>query len=695
MPKFILRISTTINAFARFPYLFLFSLSASASIYPTPFLPPVVFLAPSIFATKVVIADFNGDGLNDVIMTGDGPLGASGTLYIYLQDKNGNLSQPITQQLPYSPIWLAAGDLNGDGRLDIAIGSFQNRIDVLYQDPQGNLSTPTTLSTAASGAIAIADMNGDGRLDLLGFGVNTTSGTTIDTYYQNSDGTLSAPAQYQTPFISWAPSIGDVTGDGLPDILLSSGSTAWSDDFVTLPQNPDHSFGPAIYSGGSGLGGGALAIGDTNGDGRNDVVSSVFLKNSGSNNIDVFTQDASRLLHAAATYSVVQGPSSFHLADFDGDGRMDIAMASDGYAQVGVYMQGIDGKFTNQQLYNMPLNNGWPAIAYGPQAIAVGDINSDGKPDIVVANADVGLAVLYNSLGTYPTNDLSVSLTSSPNPAVVDSPVTLAFLVSNAGPSTATGVVLTNALPPSFTYQSSDSGCSSSSGVISCAIGKIPAGSSTTVNIFARPNTSVAIFSYGQYPFTNEVVVAGNEIDYAQDNNILTTMLNATNPSPGTVQFSASSYSVSAGSGTTMTQIDVTRSNGHGIQQVWWATGGLTADPGVDYQQSSGVLTWGDGDNSTKSFSVEILQNNAVSVAQKTVQLSLEQPLVGAIGLKSTAILTINVGSTSNSAGGQTGGGTSPSSGAGGGGGAIDDLTMFLLIFAALCQQSRWLGLVR
>lgn len=660
----------------------------SAGTYPIPFLPPVIYPTSSISTTRVVITDYNGDGLNDVLVTGDSPVGAPGVLYIFLQDKSGHLSAPITKPLPYTPSWISAGDLNGDGRVDVAIGSY-HRIDVLYRDSSGNLSTSTMLSTTASSATAIADINGDGRLDLLGFSVNTTGGTDIAIYYQNSDGTLSMPAQYHTSFISWMPAIGDVTGDRLPDILLSSASTAWPDDFVILPQNPDHSFGPDVHSGGSGLGAGSIAIGDINADGRNDVASSVWVTES--NNIDVFLQDTDGQLHSSATYGVIQNPASIQLADLNGDGHLDIALASDGYGVIGVYLQDANGKFTNQILYTMPVINGTPAVPYGPQGIAVGDISGDGKPDIVVADFDEGLAVLYNSLGTVPTNDLSVNLISLPDPAVVDSPATLSLRVSNAGPSAATGVVLSDALPPSFTYESSDHNCSSSFGVLTCSVGAIPAGSSTTVNITANPNTAVAISSYGLYPFTNSALVVGNEIDYAQDNNTLDTRLTATNPSPGAIQFSATNYSVSEGSGTVSARIDVTRSNGHGIEQVWWVTTGLTAVPGVDYQAASGALTWGDGDNSTKSFSVEILRNNNASGPSKTIGLSLEQPLVGALGSKRTATLTINDAGVSNSStGGQSNsGGSISSGGSSGGGGVTDGLTMMLLLCAAARRWNR------
>jgi hypothetical protein len=121
----------------------------------------------------IAIADVNGDGLNDLVITDPGPTGGMApTVNILLQDpaNHGSFlpsgSYPIaTQDLPQS---ILMKDLQGSGKLDIVIGGLNN-VTVLLHDPAnvGKFLPATIYATPGANEIAVADINGDGKLDIV------------------------------------------------------------------------------------------------------------------------------------------------------------------------------------------------------------------------------------------------------------------------------------------------------------------------------------------------------------------------------------------------------------------------------------------------------------------------------------------------------------------------------------------------
>jgi hypothetical protein len=123
-------------------------------------------------ANLIAIADVNGDGLNDLVITDPGPVGSPPTVNILLQDaKNpGTFLAPVAYSLaPDSiPQSIVVADVNGDGHPDIVIGG-STEVNVLLQDA----SSPGTFLAAAAYAVtnatevAVADVNGDGLVDIV------------------------------------------------------------------------------------------------------------------------------------------------------------------------------------------------------------------------------------------------------------------------------------------------------------------------------------------------------------------------------------------------------------------------------------------------------------------------------------------------------------------------------------------------
>jgi hypothetical protein len=121
----------------------------------------------------IAIADVDGDGLNDLLITDPGPTGgASPAVYVLLQDpaNHGSFFAPVgyaiaTQDLAQS---IRAVDLQGTGKLDIVIGAL-NTVTVLLHDPAnpGKFLPATVYAAPGANEIAIADINGDGKPDIV------------------------------------------------------------------------------------------------------------------------------------------------------------------------------------------------------------------------------------------------------------------------------------------------------------------------------------------------------------------------------------------------------------------------------------------------------------------------------------------------------------------------------------------------
>ena len=139
--------------------------------------PPVAVFTQSVNpgitgANLIAIADVNGDGLNDLVITDPGPLGSPPTVNILLQDKSapGTFLAPVSYSLSGDsiPQSIVVADVNGDGHPDIIIGG-SAEVDVLLQDASapGTFLAKASYATGNATQIAIADVNGDGLLDIV------------------------------------------------------------------------------------------------------------------------------------------------------------------------------------------------------------------------------------------------------------------------------------------------------------------------------------------------------------------------------------------------------------------------------------------------------------------------------------------------------------------------------------------------
>jgi len=327
---------------------------------------------------SMALGDFNGDGNVDIAVAAKG----SNQIEIYLGDGNGNLEagQTFANQEPAA---IVAADFNGDGKLDLAVagergtsiylGNGDGTFRHLANYPSFNGScTITAFQDNAAPCLATADLNGDGIPDLAG-GLWITD--TVNVMLGNGDGTFRAVAQtLTTPAAPQGIAIADFNHDGKLDLAVS----CFFGTMVVYPGNGDGTFGAAISIPTGTTTAVGLAVGDIDGDGNPDIVIS---GGSGSGDVDlgvyIITGNGDLTFNPPVVLLADRSPNGVVLADFNGDGRLDIASANILANDVSVLLNTGNLTFAPETLY---------AAGGGPATIASAVLTPRGKPDLVVVD---------------------------------------------------------------------------------------------------------------------------------------------------------------------------------------------------------------------------------------------------------------------------------------------------------------------
>jgi hypothetical protein len=324
----------------------------------------------------VALGDLNGDGHLDLVLADIGLPGLS----VVLGHGDGTFAAPAAypslSPLPISPAAspLALGDFNGDGKLDAAmahpggVGVFLNHGDGTFA---GEVVYPTS---GSAGALVAGDLNGDGQLDLAFCGGNAN----VTVLPNLGDGTFAAPVAIPAGGAGCTSlAIGDLNGDGKLDLVVGNRFS----QFVTgtlLLNHGDGTFAPPASLGTSVQPFG-LAVGDLNGDGVPDVAGAY-------TNVTVALDEGNATFAPSTSYPLMTVGHQVVIADVNGDGRPDLVVGDGDFASV-LLNQG-QGAFGPRRSFSLP---GLFALSG-----AVGDLNEDGRPDIAVAGESEFAGVLFN-----------------------------------------------------------------------------------------------------------------------------------------------------------------------------------------------------------------------------------------------------------------------------------------------------------
>jgi hypothetical protein len=333
-------------------------------------------------------------------------------------------------------------DVNGDGKPDIVISGL---LTVLLGNGDGSFQPAITTPFSTGGtALAVGDVNGDGKPDAIVYtGYYNLPNGTVYVQLGNGDGTFQyPPVTYEvTGYGPGAVAIGDLNADGKPDIAVVTGcAPGCNSQGPTMGQvsvlrgNGDGTFQPPLSYNSDAGGTISVAVADVNHDGMLDIVTAscgVAGCSPGSyGSVGVFLGNGDGSLQTENSYSVVSSPDAVAVADVNSDGNPDIVVGNWGppsgftnQGAVSVLLGNGDGTFQNY----IPFSSGGNEVT----AVAVADLNGDGRPDVVASTyGDSGSAsppgtvsILLNVTGVTqaPT---TTSLISSPNPSTYGQPVT-------------------------------------------------------------------------------------------------------------------------------------------------------------------------------------------------------------------------------------------------------------------------------
>ena len=421
---------------------------------------------------------------------------------------------PTSFPLGTTPNELVTGDFNADGDPDVAIAT-NSGISILTGSTGGTFSGPTNIPVSG-GAVAIAvgnfnsDQDSDPDLVVVGNGgVSIFLGGALSTF---TPGQVMADGNFPN-----ALAVGDFNGDGDPEIAVANQNT---DNVWIFTAGTGGSFVSTPTVAAAGDRPGAIAIGDFNGDGDRDLAVANLgpVSDPAPDNISILTGSTGVTFAGPTNLTVGDSPQGVATADFNQDGDLDLAVSNQtvgtGTSQTVSILTGT-GAGAGFALSS--------TLAGGARAVATGDFNKDGDPDLAVGgnttnNLSIfvgGAGAAFGSAQTFAMGGDVLSLAVAdfnadtlPDVAGANTFANTASTVLNTSDLTAPDTTIaagpseaTNDNTPTFTFSSGEAGVS-----FQCRV------DTAAFTACTSPHTTGAL-SDGAHTFEVRAVDAGGNID--------------------------------------------------------------------------------------------------------------------------------------------------------------------------------------
>jgi hypothetical protein len=360
----------------------------------------------SYLVNAIAVADLDGNGLPDILGVVSRDVDGQpvqGYVSTRLQNTDGTFILPTRFGVGRAPANLVVADLNGDGRPDLVVANVDDHsVIVRLADPaRPGYFLPAIVLPLGGGSIpldvAVGDLNGDGKPDIAIADSETLGGVLILLQDPASPVMFGGPIAFPVTGDAQAVTVADLDGNGLDDIAVATSANMIS---VILQIAPSTWSAAVDYP--TGVQPVAIKAADVNGDGKLDLLTANYgaALSPGTQGLSVLLQGAPGSFLAPVHYDTGYRATALAVGDLNGDGKPDVVVTNSGLpgdpGSVSVLLQ--DAVTPGTLLPATNYRGAW-----GPMGVAIADMDGDGLPDLVVADGDI--TVRYNRTATPGTFD--------------------------------------------------------------------------------------------------------------------------------------------------------------------------------------------------------------------------------------------------------------------------------------------------